>query len=257
MKLNYKQYGTGEPVLILHGLMGSLDNWQTIAKKLAENEFAVYTIDLRNHGKSPHSIEFSYELMCEDLLDFFKEHGIERASIIGHSMGGKVAMKFALTHPNFIQKLIVVDIAPVSYPDKHNIVFQALNHASAASAVSREEVLGKLRDVLDEESTIQFLMKNLQRSLHNSGAFEWKFNLPVLQQAYNLISKFDAGNLVFNGPALFIKGNRSDYISDEMFKASLVIFPNAKLVEINNSGHWVHAENPGDFVLATVDFLKT
>ena len=147
MKLNYKQYGTGEPVLILHGLMGSLDNWQTIAKKLAENEFAVYTIDLRNHGKSPHSIKFSYELMCEDLLDFFKEHGIERASIIGHSMGGKVAMKFALTHPNFIQKLIVVDIAPVSYPDKHNIVFQALNHASAASAVSREEVLGKLREV--------------------------------------------------------------------------------------------------------------
>ena len=181
MQLNFKTFGQGFPLIILHGLFGSLDNWQTIAKKLAD-KLQVYIIDQRNHGKSPHSNEFNYELLSNDLLEFFEQQKIHKAHIIGHSMGGKTAMQFALEHSEKVEKLIVVDVAPVAYEDRHSNVFAALFAADVKSATTREEVENILRQKLDnDEATVQFLLKGLSRD-ELGKHFEWKFNVESLHK---------------------------------------------------------------------------
>lgn len=254
MQLNYKSFGTGYPVIILHGLLGSLDNWQTIAKKIAEH-FTVYIIDQRNHGKSPHSDEFSYDLLSADLLEFMNEHGIAQAHLIGHSMGGKVAMQFAMQHPYKVGKLVVVDVAPVQYGDRHSNVFNALFAADVANAESREDVEKVLRAKLDnDETTVQFLMKGLNRD--DAGMhFEWKFNAKVLWDNYTGISDAVKGE-PFTGKTLFIKGQKSSYISSSNYSEIMDLFPTNELVEIKEAGHWVHAEKPAEFTAEVLKFLN-
>jgi esterase len=251
--LNYKDFGSGPPLIILHGLFGSLDNWQTIAKKLAEH-FHVFIIDQRNHGKSPHTTEFSYELLVEDLRQFMQEHSLTKASLIGHSMGGKAAMAFALKYPEAVDKLIVVDVAPVAYDDKHSSVFDALFAADAENKATREEVQEVLRGKLDnDETTVQFLMKGLTRNEGGTG-FTWKFNVDSLHSNYSAISGEVTGK-PFMGKTLFIKGEKSNYVNAGNYTDIQDLFPQNELTEVKDAGHWVHAEKPADFTGAVLNFL--
>jgi esterase len=254
MQLNYKVFGEGFPLVILHGLLGSLDNWQTLAKKLSE-QYKVYIVDQRNHGKSPHSDEFSYDLLSADLLEFLDMHHISKTHLIGHSMGGKTVMQFALKHPERVAKLVVVDITPGAFDDRHSDVFEALHFADAAKAQSRDEVEARLRQKLEEESTVLFLLKGLMRSESGNG-FDWKFNLGALHKAYNNISSAIEENGVYEGETLFIKGQKSSYINPANYGDISDRFLHHHLVEIKDAGHWVHAEKPVEFLAAVSDFLS-
>ncbi len=246
IQLNYKTYGEGFPVVILHGLLGSLDNWQSIARKLSSH-YKVLVPDQRNHGRSPHTEAFGYQLLVDDLLDFFGQQGIAQAHIIGHSMGGKAAMLFAMQHPAMVKKLVVVDVAPVRYDDRHSHIFHALLSVDFGAVHTREEVEAHLRAKLlgEAEATIQFLMKGLHRN--ESNGLEWKFNAQALFNAYSNISGEVAG-VPFQGETLFVKGALSNYILPAHLSAIAALFPNHKQVSIENAGHWVHAENPNAFL---------
>lgn len=253
MNLNFKSYGEGFPLIILHGLLGSLDNWNSIARHFSKH-FKVYAIDQRNHGKSPHSENFSYSILVDDLKDFFEQHQIERAHILGHSMGGKVAMQFAMQYPEMVSKLIIADVAPVYYGDKHSHIFKAILAIALYQAESREEVETLLRKNLknEDEATIQFIMKGLYRDEQNK--FEWRFNAPVLWKKYQQISDAVCGE-PFLGKTLFIKGQNSNYINAENYSEIMRLFPKNELEEIENSGHWVHAANPKRFTEIVDSFL--
>lgn len=254
MQLNYKQFGKGFPLVILHGLFGSLDNWQTIAKKLASH-FSVYIIDQRNHGRSPRSEDFNYRLMSADLFEFFQEQKIGHAHLLGHSMGGKTAMQFALEHKEKVEKLIVVDVAPVKYGDRHSHVFNALFAVPISQIKERSEAEQILRaELKDDEATIQFLLKALTRNEDATG-FNWKFNLQALYNHYAEISDTISSTEIFKGKTLFIKGKKSSYINAENFEVINTLFPNNELTEISNAGHWVHAENQKDFIQEVERFL--
>jgi pimeloyl-ACP methyl ester carboxylesterase len=253
MNLHYKTFGSGFPLIILHGLMGSLDNWQTIAKQFSKH-FQVYLIDLRNHGRSPHTAAFDYDILVKDLVEFYEQHHILKANIIGHSMGGKTAMQFALENGDKVEKLIVVDVAPVAYEDRHSSVFKALFAVDLKSLQSRQEAEAILRTYLDEESTVQFLMKGLYRKDNNE--FDWRFDLVALYNAYQNISSGIKSAATFEGETLFIKGEKSDYINASNFSEIMDLFPHNHLVEIAGAGHWVHAEKPQEFVEAVEAFLK-
>lgn len=253
--LNYKEFGSGFPLIILHGLFGSLDNWQTIAKKLAE-QFHVFIVDQRNHGKSPHTAEFSYDLLVDDLAEFMQQHGITKAHLLGHSMGGKTVMAFALKHPELVEKLIVVDIAPTAYGDQHSNVFNAIFAADAGNKATREEVQETLRQKLDnDETTVQFLMKGLTRKEDGNG-FTWKFNVQSLFDNYTTVSGDVVPGKPFMGKALFIKGGRSNYINAGNYGEIEALFPKNELTEIKDAGHWVHAEKAAEFTEAVSIFLS-
>jgi pimeloyl-ACP methyl ester carboxylesterase len=253
MELNYKIYGQGDPVIIMHGMFGMLDNWQLIAKSLAE-DFMVYLIDLRNHGRSPHSDNFGYSVMSDDLLIFMDENWLHHAHIVGHSMGGKVAMKFALENQDMVDKLVIVDIAPKTYEGNHESIIKALTGLDLSSITSRTEAELYLRRHIEEESTIQFLLKNLSRE--KDAGYRWKMNLPVIVSYYREILGHDESNDTFGGPTLFIRGEKSNYINPSEFPGFLQNFPNAKLETVANAGHWVHAENPEGFLKILSAFLK-
>ena len=256
MHLNFKTFGEGFPLIILHGLLGSLDNWQSIAKKLTLVPYKVYIIDQRNHGKSPHSDEFSYEILANDLFEFYQQQNISKAHIIGHSLGGKVAMKFALQHPDKVEKLVVVDIAASKYPDEDNAIFSALSAADVHHAISREEVEKVLRSKLgNDETTIQFLLKGLNRD-EAGKHFEWKFNLESLWKNYPNVGASIESAKPFEGPVLFIKGQKSNYINPANYQQIMELFPNNVLTEIEGASHWVHADKPNEFLEAVTKFLR-
>ena len=239
MKLNYKVYGKGDPVIILHGLFGTLDNWRTIAGKL-ENNFTLFLIDQRNHGRSPHDPNMSIQYMADDLYHFMDDHSILSAHIVGHSMGGKTAMQFAINHPEKVNKLAVIDIAPKKYPAGHDEIFKALFAVDLEKIQSRSEAEEAMRPHIYREDVLLFLMKNLTRN--EAGGFEWKMNLPVLYQNYaSLIDQIEHDQPHL-GDTLFIRGEKSDYILDQDFHNIRDIFPRSKVVTIPQAGHWVHAE---------------
>ena len=258
MELNYKSFGEGFPIIILHGLLGSLDNWQSIAKKLADptlshKPYCVYILDQRNHGKSPHTAAIDYTLLTADLHDFFTQHQLKKAHVIGHSMGGKVAMNFALLYPQMVEKLVVVDITPATYNDKHNSVFTALFAVDVTKATAREYVENTLRQKLEnDETTVQFLMKGLSRA---DEGFEWKFNLDALHTNYNRIAASIHSANPYLGKTLFVKGAKSSYINSTNYSTIVDLFPNHELAEIADAGHWVHAEKPIEFLKEVIQFL--
>lgn len=253
MELNYKEFGQGDPIIILHGMFGTSDNWQTIAKKLAEN-YSVYIIDLRNHGRSPHDDEFNYQVMAEDLKDFMESHWIYSARIIGHSMGGKTAMQFATDYPDMVEKLVVVDIANESYEGGHEVIFNALLGLDLGKTESRKEADAFLQTQIEDFGVRQFLLKNLTRN--KAGKYVWKMNLLVIHQNYHAILSAIEGDEIYEGATLFVKGGLSTYITEANFATSKHFFPNAQLETIENVGHWVHAEAPKKLLETLEKFLK-
>ena len=251
--LHYKKIGSGSPLLILHGLFGSLDNWLTIAKKLAAYEYEVWIIDQRNHGRSFHDPEHNYRVMAEDLLHFTEEHQLSEIILCGHSMGGKTAMAFSLRWPERVRKLIVCDISPAAFENRHHEVFDALNTIPCPMLHSREEAESILRNKGLDENTIPFLLKNLFRD--EKGVFHWRFNLRTLEQQYDQIADEITGMPVFM-PTLFIKGQLSGYINASNYPEIETLFPKHQLTEIPGAGHWVHADNPDLFLKTLIDFMQ-
>jgi pimeloyl-ACP methyl ester carboxylesterase len=258
MQLHFKQLGHGEPLVLLHGLFGSADNWFGVAPKLAE-KFHVLIPDLRNHGHSPHHAEMDYPLMAADVEKFFAAQKIESAQVIGHSMGGKVAMQFALDFPARVKKLVVVDMAPRAYARAHDHIFAALLTLDLKSFQTRQQIEDALAPEIPSLNLRRFLLKNLGRDEH--GNFLWKMNLRGVAENYprlgEVLERRSPDRLVGGRelPALFIRGGKSDYIgaADEVEIKRL--FPAAKIQTITSADHWVHADAPGEFVRLTLDFL--
>ncbi|MBV6428240.1 MAG: Esterase YbfF [Haliscomenobacter sp.] len=253
MHLNYKVMGEGFPLVILHGLFGTLDNWQTLGKQLSR-QFTVYLVDQRNHGRSPHLPHQDYPAMAEDLHQFMEAHWVYEAHVLGHSMGGKTAMEFALEYPDMVKKLVVVDIAPKPYESGHEDIFQALSAVDLPALTSRQEAEYTLRQYIREDGVVQFLLKNLSR--HKDGHFEWKMNLPVLREYYDEILAPPVAKGYFTGETLFVRGGRSKYILDEDQAAIRTFFPNYRLETIPDAGHWVHAEAPSALLELVQAFLN-
>jgi len=254
--LHYKSIGEGKPLFILHGLFGMLDNWLTIGKKLAE-KYRVILVDLRNHGKSFHSDDCDYFLMAEDVAKLISHLGFEEVALLGHSMGGKVAMQLAMNEPDLIKQLIVVDIAPKTYPPGHQEVFDAFNAVDLDNVANRGEAEEQMRTVLDEEGVIQFLLKNLKRK--KEGGYRWKANINAMLANYELIIENSLSPLYsYEEPTLFIKGGKSErYIELSDWEMILELFPFAKLETVEKAGHWVHAEAPEDTIRLVEGFLQS
>ena len=251
MRLNFQVQGEGFPLIILHGFLGSLDNWRSVSKRLSVS-YKVHNMDLRNHGESPHSEIMSYPIMADDLREFLDEHQILEASLLGHSMGGKVAMQFALEHPARVAKLIVVDIAPKDYPPSQRSLLQAFRDLNLQTFRSFGEIDAALAPSIRNPILRQFLLKNLAR---DSGAFRWKINLDAFIKNYDELTKNIVAGKQFNKPTLFIRGGQSKYIQDEDLTIIKQSFPLAEISTIPNAGHWVHADTPSEFLQTVMDFL--
>lgn len=252
--LHSKIVGEGKPILILHGFLGMGDNWKSHANKLAEDGFQVHLIDQRNHGRSFHSDEFNYDLLVEDLENYIEYYKIEKPHILGHSMGGKAAMLFAVTHPEQMDKLIVADIAPKEYPAHHNAILKALNSVDFSVQNSRKLVDAKLAELIPEFGVRAFLAKSLYWK--EKGLLAYRFNLPALSESYEEVIVGLPPQTIFEGETLFLSGEKSGYITNEDKPLLEAHFPNSQVVSISNAGHWLHAENPSDFYNSIIRFLK-
>ncbi|MBX2820473.1 MAG: alpha/beta fold hydrolase [Rhodothermaceae bacterium] len=257
MNLFYKDYAPEhtQPLLILHGLLGAGGNWHSLSRNVFSKHYRVLAVDLRNHGKSPHSDTFDFPSMVEDVRELMDTMGFERAHILGHSMGGKVAMWFGLMYPERVDKLIVADIAPRAYPPHHLPIFEGLRALDLPSFQSRGEIDAALATHVAEAPVRQFLLKNLASD--GAGSYSWKMNLETIYENYPLINKAVVTDRTFNKPTLFIRGGRSSYIRKEDEPAILTLFPDTEFITIPNAGHWVHAEAPQPFANSVLEFLGT
>mgnify|MGYP001076774479 CR=1 FL=1 len=246
--------GKGKPLCILHGFLGMLDNWKTLGSLYAENGFCVHLIDQRNHGKSFHSPDFNYDILADDFLNYLNYHEIDNTALIGHSMGGKTAMQFACTYPERINKLLIADIAPKFYPPHHQDIIDGLNSIDTTNLKSRKDADEQLKKHIPNFGIRQFLLKNLHRNEDKKLCF--KFNLDVLSEKMeeigDNINSFDS----FKGPTLFLRGDRSEYVTKNDMETIHKHFPIAYLETIDNAGHWLHAENPEQFFDKSMNFLN-
>jgi esterase len=256
MNLFYRKLGAGKPLFILHGLFGSSDNWQTLGKKFAEN-FEVYLIDQRNHGQSAHTNDWSYAFMSDDILQIIEENKLPKISVIGHSMGGKAAMQFAMMHPSLLEKLIVVDIAPKYYPVHHTLILDALLSLDLTKIASRKEAESILAQKIKNQGELQFLLKNLYWKDMQNNVLAWRFNLDVIASKIEIVGEEqNAAAHPVEVPTLFIRGEKSNYIQNTDFASIHASFPNAGIETISAAGHWVQAEQPLHFYDAVLGFLR-
>jgi len=255
MKLAYREFGEGTPLIILHGLFGQSDNWNTLAKRFAASGFHVFTVDQRNHGLSPHNEEWNYRVMAEDLGEFIKEHKLEKPVLLGHSMGGKTVMFFELAHPGISSKIIVADIALRSYEAHHDSVLKALNAVDFSKIKTRKEAEEIMTGYISDYGTRQFLLKNIYWKDSANNEMDWRFNLKVIDKNYDSIrEEVPAGKSEV--PALFIRGELSDYIRESDLNDIASRFPNYTLRTVKGSGHWIHAEKPEEFYTEVINFIK-
>ena len=251
MLLNYQTYGEGQPLIILHGLFGTLENWGSQIKALADY-FHVIAVDMRNHGRSPWSEEMNYPLMAADIKNLMQHLGLDKAHIIGHSMGGKALMQLALNHPNLIDKMIVVDIASVQYEPHHDEVFKGLFALDLPALKSRSDADKQLAEFVSEPGIRAFLLKNLYRTEEKQ--FAWRMNLDSLHKNYQYISAAPSG-APYAAEVLFIKGANSNYMIPDYRNALLSLFPQASYKIVKNAGHWPHAEQPQVFTKIVLEHL--
>lgn len=255
MKLNFKKVGKGtETVLILHGLFGSLDNWMSHAKLLSENNYTVYLIDQRNHGRSPHDPVFNYESMAADLNEFILDHQISNPYLVGHSMGGKTVMHFVVNYDTPIKKLMVVDIAPKAYPPHHESIIKAFRSVDINNITKRSDALEAMSVIIDDLGVMQFLLKNLDRK--KEGGFRWKVNLDVIIDNIENVGGTFETNLTSELETLFVRGGKSNYILNEDRALLKKHFPNSNLLTIKDAGHWVHAEQFDNFTKVLIQYLN-
>ncbi len=254
MNLFYQFYGEhGHPLIILHGLLGSSDNWHTLGKTFSKY-FRVFALDARNHGRSPHSEIFTYEAMAEDVHEFLEQQNISSTHLLGHSMGGKTAMQFALTYPSLVDKLIVVDIAPRAYSPQHDYIFDAITSLDMNIFSTRKEINEALSKKIPSGATRQFVMKNLARE--DARAFRWKMNLDIVRKHYNEINKALDATKRFEKPTLVVKSNKAGYVTSDDELLILKMFPQSRIVGVD-VGHWIHAEAPTEFARVVLKFLLT
>lgn len=250
MLLNHKIFGEGQPLVILHGLFGSMDNWLTHAKKLSEY-YKVILVDQRNHGHSDWSEDFNYEILSNDLHELLTYLEISEIILLGHSMGGKTAIEFTQRYPSFVSKLIVVDIGIKQYPMHHDVILEGLNAIDLNVIKTRGEADKVLSQHVDSIGVKQFLLKNLYWK--DQGQLAWRINIPVLEKNIsNILAKMDSIEL--HTQTLFIRGAQSSYILDEDIDELEEFFTDFQLVTIENAGHWVHAESPEVFIEAVLSF---
>ncbi len=253
MILHSQILGKGTPFIILHGFLGSGDNWKTLGNQFAEDGYQVHLMDQRNHGHSFHSENFSYEIMAQDLANYLAHHSIEECILLGHSMGGKTAMQFAVNHPEKVSKLLVADIGPKAYPQHHQDILKALSLLDFSKIKSRGKADTVLSEYIKDKGTRQFLLKNLYWK--EKGTLGLRINLPILSEKIIEVGKALPRDSVFTKPTLFLRGAKSGYIEgmDELLIHKH--FPKAGIVTISNAGHWLHAENPSEFHQNVIKFL--
>ena len=250
MKLNYREIGSGQPLIILHGLFGSSDNWQTQAKKFAVY-FRVILVDLRNHGHSNWDPDTSYHAMASDIIELIHALNLEKIILVGHSMGGKVAMLTTQLNPKLIDKLIVVDMGIKGYPPHHQHILEGIHAVKLDGVSSRSEADKELNKYIQSEGIKQFLLKNLYWK--EKGQLAWRMNVSVLEASMDQILEPIPETEVFT-PTLFIRGELSNYILDEDISDIENLFPDSQYITISQAGHWVHAEKPDEFVDAVLGF---
>ncbi|WP_427977993.1 alpha/beta fold hydrolase [Agarivorans sp.] len=251
MQLNYQQQGQGFSVLLIHGLFGSLSNLGLLAKHLQQLGYRVISVDTLNHGHSPRSTTMDYRQQADTIKSLCDDLAISQCALVGHSMGGKIAMATAQAYPELVKALVVADIAPVSYQHSHQAVFAGLNNVQLTQISSRADADTQLSAHVQEPGVRQFLLKSLTKT---SQGWAWLFDISKLEQAYSQIVDWKAG-AAFNKPCLFIKGEQSDYITSQYQAAVTAQFPQAQLKIINGTGHWLHAEKPALFNRLTEQFL--
>jgi len=256
MQLHFKEYGQGSPLIILHGLFGSSDNWHGIALKLAEH-FHVFALDLRNHGQSPHSAEMNFGDMAGDVAQFIEEHRPGESVVLGHSLGGKVAMQLALLHPEMLRALVAVDISPRSYAPAHTEILDAMLGLELSAFSSRSQIEAALSPAIPDTATRRFLLKNVASAA--DGSFRWKLNLRGIHDNYSRLNGAVPAQPAppFAKPSLFIRGGMSDYVGDADWPDILKLFPTAQLAAIPDAGHWIHADAPDRFIVVVKEFLES
>jgi esterase len=255
ISLSHAEHGDGPAIIILHGLFGSARNWNTVAGRLAAGH-RVYAVDLRNHGNSPWSQAMGYHDLAEDVRGFIEEHQLAPVAVLGHSMGGKTAMVLALEHGHLVERLIVVDIAPVAYGgnDLKDYV-KSMQGVTLTGVKRRDEVEAQLRDKIEEPGIRSFLMQNL---VYRNEQFEWRINLPALASNMPQLLDFPSAVAarVYNGKALFVSGRLSNYVCPEHHQTIYRMFPKAEFAVIPDAGHWVHADRPEQLVERVLGFLQ-
>lgn len=253
MILFHRHFGEGKPIVILHGLFGQCDNWVSVSKMLGDRHNSVFAIDLRNHGHSPHSPEFSYELMARDVADTLHDLRIQKVHLMGHSMGGKVAMLFSQLYPEMLRSVIIVDISPRYYPPHHGEIISGLKSVDILNISSRAEAENSMEPFIKNPSVRQFLLKNLFRNDKNQ--FRWRFNLEILSASLEKVGQsIPTGNV--DVPALFYHGQNSDYVSVDEYTEIMQQFLSAEFRQMAGAGHWLHAENTEEFVQTIDHWIK-
>jgi esterase len=253
MKLFSRIVGEGRPLIILHGLFGMSDNWLTHARHYAELGFEVHTLDQRNHGQSAHSTDFSYQIMAEDVQEYMDDHSIEKACILGHSMGGKVAMLFACQHPEKVEKLLVIDIAPKAYPIHHQVYIDAMRTLDFELLKSRSEADRALGKHIENFAIRQFMLKSLYWK--EKGRLAFRFNLDAIEANLAMVGEALLEDAEYLGDTLFVRGEESNYVLDDDEELIHQHFPLAHIYTVAGAGHWVHAEAAEEFSEVTSKFL--
>ena len=251
MKLYSRVLGEGQPLLIIHGLFGMSDNWQSLAKRYADY-FEVHLIDQRHHGRSPHADEFSYLHLSNDLHQYIVDNQLNDVIIIGHSLGGKTAMQFAVSYPEFLSKLIIVDISPRFYPIHHDKIIEGLKMLDFSILKSRSQADAVLSEYIEEGDVRQFLLKSM--SWKEKGQLDFRFNLKSISQNIANVGEALDNEANCSIPTLFIKGGNSNYINDDDEDLIFKHFTDAEIQTVDEVGHWLHAEKPQEFFEMTVRF---
>lgn len=254
MKLSYRVYGEGRPVLIFHGLFGMSDNWQSFARQMADNGYQVITADLRNHGLSPHNDDHDYFSMAADVVELIADLNLYQPVVIGHSMGGKMSLSLINNFKGLVAKAVVIDIAPYQYPVHHREIINTLLSIDLSKITRRSEAEKIMNDAIDDYGTKQFLLKNLHWKTPEQ--MDWRFNLKTLNAQIEEVGAATWPTVLVDTPLLFVKGGNSGYIEDTRFSEIKSWYPNAQFVKVDGAGHWVHAEKPNELLTEVLKFIE-